>query len=118
MGGDLSGTNGVAGRTLLYCYVVGVVVVGAVSAINVITTHHEEPQFGLAAPIVWEATSWLTFTFFLWIAWIAYRIAPLSARPRGKLLVHVPAALMFSFAHVAGFVGLRKLVYCARRRPP
>jgi DNA-binding LytR/AlgR family response regulator len=109
--GDPLGTNGVARRTLLYCYAIGIVVVGAVSAINVITTHHEEPQFGLAAPIIWEGTSWLTFTFFLWIGWIAYRIAPLWGRPRWRLLVHIPAAVAFSLAHVAGFVALRKLVY-------
>jgi hypothetical protein len=109
--GDLSGTSGVARRTLLYCYAIGVVVVGVVSVINVITIVHEEPQFGLAAPIVWEATSWLTFMLFVWIAWIAYRLAPLSAQPRWRLLIHIPAALMFSFAHVAGFVGLRKLAY-------
>ena len=111
MSGDLSGTSGVAGRTLLYCYVVGAVVVGVVNVVNVITIVHEEPQFGLAAPVIWEGTSWLTFVLFLWIAWIAYRLAPLSARPRWKLLIHIPAALLFSFAHVAGFVGLRKLVY-------
>ena len=111
MSGDLTGTSGVARRTLGYCYGVGVVAVGAVSAIDVITIVHEQPQYGLAAPIVWEATSWFTFVAFLWIAWIAWRLAPLSARPRWKLLVHGPAALAFSLAHVAGFVGLRKLVY-------
>ena len=105
------GTSGVARRTLLYCYAVAVVVVGARSIIDVITIRHEQPQYGLAAPIIWEGSSWLTFILFLWIAWIAYRIAPLGARPRWKLLVHVPAALLFSLAHVAGFVGLRKLAY-------
>jgi LytTr DNA-binding domain len=111
MSGGLSGADGVAERTLLTCYAVGVVVVGVVNAINVITIVHEEPQFGLAAPVIWEGTSGLTFVLFLWIAWIAYRLAPLSARPRWRLLIHIPAALLFSFAHVAGFVGLRKLVY-------
>ena len=111
MSGGLTGTNGVARRTLTYCYGVGIVAVGAVSAINGITIIHEQPKFGLAGPIVWEATSWFSFLAFLWIAWIGYRFAPLSVRPRWKLLVHGPAALAFSFAHVAGFVGLRKLAY-------
>lgn len=111
MSGDLAGTSGVPRRTLLYCGAVGAVTVGVVNAINVITIVHEEPQFGLAAPIVWEATSWFTFVAFLWIAWIAWRLAPLAAWPRWRLLIHVPAALAFSLAHVAGFVGLRKLVY-------
>jgi DNA-binding LytR/AlgR family response regulator len=86
-------------------------VVGAVATIDGITLRHEQPRYGLAAPIIWEGSSWFTFILFLWIAWIAYRIAPLTARPRWKLLVHIPAALMFSLAHVAGFVALRKFVY-------
>jgi hypothetical protein len=111
LSGDVFGTSRIAGRTLRYCYAVAVLVVGAVATIDGITISHEQPQYGLAAMIVWEASSWLTFILFLWIAWIAYRIAPLAARPRWKLLVHIPAALLFSLAHVAGFVGLRKFVY-------
>jgi DNA-binding LytR/AlgR family response regulator len=32
-------------------------------------------------------------------------------RPRWKLLIHLPVALMFALCHVGGFVLLRKLVY-------
>ena len=111
LSGEALGTSRIARRTLRYCYAVAVVVVGAVATIDGITISHEQPQYGLAAMIIWEGSSWLTFILFLWIAWIAYRIAPLAARPRWKLLVHIPAALLFSLAHVAGFVGLRKFVY-------
>ena len=111
LSGEPSGTSGIARRTLLYCYAVAVVMVGVVATIDGITISHEQPQYGLAAMIIWEGSSWLTFILFLWIAWIAYRIAPPAARPRWKLLVHIPAALLFSLAHVAGFVGLRKFVY-------
>ncbi len=111
MSGEVLGTNGVARRTLVYCYAIAIVLCGASAVVNVITFHHDEPQYGFAAPIVWEASSWFTFVLFLWIAWIAYRIAPLAVRPRWKLLVHAPAALLFSLAHVSGFVALRKLVY-------
>ena len=111
LSGDVLGTSRIARRTLRYCYAVAVVVVGAVATIDGITISHDQPQYGLAAMIIWEGSSWLTFILFLWIAWIAYRIAPLAARPRWKLLVHIPAALLFSLAHVAGFVGLRKFVY-------
>ncbi|WP_158814171.1 LytTR family DNA-binding domain-containing protein [Methylocapsa sp. S129] len=111
MSGDALGTSGVARRTLLYCYAVAVAMVGAINAINVITTHHEQPQYGLAAPILWEGSSGLAFILFLWIPWVACRIAPLRVRPRWKLLIHVPAMLIFSLAHVTGFIGLRKLVY-------
>ncbi len=111
LSGDVLGASRIARRTLRYCYAVALVVVGAVATIDGITISHEQPQYGLAAMMIWEGSSWLTFILFLWIAWIAYRIAPLAARPRWKLLVHIPAALLFSLAHVAGFVGLRKFVY-------
>jgi hypothetical protein len=111
LSGEALGTSRIARRTLRYCYAVAVVAVGAVATIDGITISHEQPRYGLAAMIIWEGSSWLTFILFLWIAWIAYRIAPLSARPRWKLLVNIPAALLFSLAHVAGFVGLRKFVY-------
>jgi hypothetical protein len=112
--GEPFGTSGVARRVFFHCYVGTMVVAGAICAINVITTRHEEPQFGLVAPIIWEGTSWLTFILFLWIVWIAYRVAPLNVRPRWRLLVHIPAALLFSFAHVVGFIGLRTLIYWLR----
>ena len=111
--GDPLGTDSVARRTLLYCAAIAVVVVGAVSAINVITAHHEAPQFGLVAPIIWEGTSWVAFNLFLWIAWVGYRLAPLASRPRLRLIVHLPAAFLFSLAHVGGFIALRKLIYAA-----
>jgi hypothetical protein len=111
MSGEAFGTNGVAGRTLRYCYATAVVVVGCICVLDFITVHHDRPQYGLVAPIIWEGSSWFTFILFLWIAWIAYRIAPLGARPRWRLLVHIPAALLFSLAHVGGFVVLRKLIY-------
>jgi len=111
MSGDLLGTSGIARRTLLYCYAVTAAAVGAVNTINVITVRHDNPQYGIAAPIIWEGSSWITFILFLWIAWIGYSIAPLPVRPRWKLLAHFPMALLFSLAHVGGFIGLRKLVY-------
>lgn len=85
--------------------------VAAINTINVITIAHEQPQDGLLGPIIWEGSSWISLLLFFWIPWIAYRLAPPLGRPRWKLLVHVPAALLFSLAHVAGFVGLRMLFY-------
>jgi hypothetical protein len=87
------------------------VIVAVVNTVNVETDLHQIPQYGLAAPAVWEGSSWLTLLLFLWIPWVAWRIAPPSGTPRWKLLLHIPAALAFSFAHVAGFVAVRKLVY-------
>jgi len=111
MSGDALGVSGVARRALLYGYAVVAVPAGAVNIVDVITTRHDEPQYGLAAPILWQGSSWLSLILFLWIPWFAYRIAPLPVRPRWKLLVHIPAALLYSLAHVTGFVGLRKLAY-------
>jgi DNA-binding LytR/AlgR family response regulator len=42
---------------------------------------------------------------------VGYRLAPPFVRPRWKLLVHIPAATLFSLLHVLGFIALRKLVY-------
>jgi hypothetical protein len=111
MSGDALGTSGTLRRTFLYAFAAAATMVAAINALNVITMSHEEPQFGLAGPIVWEASSWVSLILFFWIPWIGYRLAPPFVRPRWKLLVHVPGALLFALAHVSGFVALRKLVY-------
>jgi hypothetical protein len=82
--------------------------------INVITMRHEQPQLGLAGPIVWEGSSWLSFGLFIWIPWLALSHVPLASRPRWRVvLVHAVAAVAFSFCHVVGFLALRELVYWA-----
>ena len=111
MSGDALGTSGTLRRTFLTAYAAAAVLVAGVNAINIITMGHEQPQLGLAGPLVWEGSSWLSLIVFFWIPWIGYRLAPPFARPRWRLLVHVPGALLFSLCHVLGFVGLRKLVY-------
>jgi len=109
--GDALGTSGTLRRTFFYAFVAAAVMVAAVNAINIITIAHEQPSYGLLGPIVWEGSSWITLILFFWIPWLAYRIAPPFVRPRWKLLVHVPGAMLFSLVHVAGFVGLRMLIY-------
>lgn len=112
MNGDAAGTSGTGWRTFAYSCAMVAVIIGAINIVDVITIRHEEPQFGLAGPIVWEGSSWLTWLAFMWIAWVAFRLAPPLARPRWRLfVVHPVGALAFSLAHVAGFVALRKLVY-------
>ncbi|HEY3776852.1 MAG TPA: LytTR family DNA-binding domain-containing protein [Rhizomicrobium sp.] len=98
-------------RTFLYSFAAIAVIVGVVNIINVETDLHALPQYGLAGPAVWEGSSWLTLLLFLWIPWTAWRMAPPLGRPRWKLSLHIPAALAFSFAHVVGFVAVRKLIY-------
>ncbi|HEY2033831.1 MAG TPA: LytTR family DNA-binding domain-containing protein [Rhizomicrobium sp.] len=109
--GDAVGTSGTLRRTFLYAFAASATMVAAVNAINVITIQHEEPGNGLLGPVIWEGSSWLMLMLLFWIPWIAYRLAPPFVRPRWKLLIHIPVALVYSFLHVAGFVALRKLVY-------
>jgi LytTr DNA-binding domain len=109
--GDALGTSGTLRRTFLYAFAADATLVAAINALNVITATREIPQVGLAAPIVWEASSWVSLLVFLWIPWVGYRLAPPFVRPRWKLLVHIPGALLFCLMHVLGFVALRDLVY-------
>jgi DNA-binding LytR/AlgR family response regulator len=111
MSGDVLGTGGRLRRTFFYSFAATAVLVAVVNALNIETSLHEQPQYGLAAPVVWEVSSWVTLMLFFWIPWIAWRLAPPLVRPRWKLLLHIPMALAFSLAHVAGFVAIRKLVY-------
>lgn len=109
--GDPLGTSGRQWRTFLYSLGIAAVTVGVVNSINVITIQHEAPRLGLAPPIVWEGSSWVTVMLFFWIPWLAWRLAPPSARPRWRLLIHVPGLLGFALAHVGGFVVLRNVIY-------
>ena len=111
MSGDALGTTGTLRHTFVYGFATAAVMVAAVNTINIITVAHDQPGAGVLGPIVWEGSSWVTLMLFFWIPWIAYRVAPPFVRPRWKLLVHVPGALLFSLAHVTGFVALRMLAY-------
>ena len=109
--GALQGANG----SDLRVFLTSLLGVGAVSSviqiIHVITAYHVQPQLGLAAPTLWEGSSWISLLAFLWIPWIAFRWAPPLVRPRWRLLIHVPAVLLFALTHVGGFIALRVLVY-------
>ena len=98
-------------RTFRYCLAIAAGLVAVVNTINVITIWHEDPGAGRAAPLIWEGTSAVTLLLFLWIPWLAWRMAPPQVRPRWKVLIHVPGALAFSLAHVGLFVLLRELIY-------
>ncbi|HWD27574.1 MAG TPA: LytTR family DNA-binding domain-containing protein [Rhizomicrobium sp.] len=112
--GAASGTSGARLRAFLYGWAAMALIVGSVNVINVVTILHEQPQDGVAGPIVWEGSSWLTFVLFDWIAWLALTLVPPLGRPRWRVpLVHGAAAVAFSFCHVAGFLMVRKAVYWA-----
>jgi LytTr DNA-binding domain len=107
--GAVLGTDGRTRLTLLYSFAAIAILVAVVNAINVISL--QEGGHSLAGPLIGEGSSWLSLLVFLWIPWMAWRWAPPSVRPRWKLLLHGPAALAFSMAHVGGFDLLRILAY-------
>jgi hypothetical protein len=112
--GTAAGTSGERLRAFLYGWAALALIVGAVNVIDVVTILHEQPQDGVAGPVVWEGSSWVTFVLFDWIAWLALALAPPLRRPRWLVpLVHGPALVLFSFCHVAGFLAIRKTVYWA-----
>jgi len=109
MSGDEYGTR--AKRTFLYSLAIAAAMVGVVNTINVITIQHDDPGAGLAGPLIWEGSSWITFVLFFWIPWLGWQLAPPWVRPRWKFLIHIPTALAFSLAHVGGFVLIRDFAY-------
>jgi DNA-binding LytR/AlgR family response regulator len=107
LGADGSGV----GRTFFYSFATITVLVGAVNVINVISIQHNEADHSLFGPVIGEGSSWLSLILFLWIPWLAWRLAPPLDRPHWKLLLHIPAAIAFAAAHVALFDLLRVLAY-------
>ncbi len=111
MNGDGFVTSGRLGRTFGYSFLAAAAIVGAVNSINIITIQHGDSAHRWFGAVVTEGSSWITFMLFFWMPWVAWRIAPPTTRPDWKLLVHIPGAVVFSLAHVVGFVLLRKLAY-------
>jgi hypothetical protein len=111
--GEALGTGGVCRRTFWYAYATTAVFAGVVDLLNVLTIRHDRPRLGLLEPTIWEGSSWLSLLVAFWIAWVFWRLAPLWVRPRWRLLLHIPGVLLYSLAHVGGFIALRKLAYWA-----
>lgn len=111
LNGTAAGTDGTLRRTFVYGYAVAAAVVATINTMNVISDSRTMPEMGLFGPVVWETSSWVSALAFFWILCVAYRLAPPNVRPRWKLLVHIPGALLFALAHVSGFILLRKLAY-------
>jgi hypothetical protein len=109
--GDAVGTNGVLRRTFVYGVGVTAVISGSVNALNVITLLHDAPRLAWIEPVIWEGSSWLSLLLFIWIPWAAYRLAPPLGGSGWRLLLHAPAFLAYSLAHVGGFLLMRTLAY-------
>jgi hypothetical protein len=104
-------TDGWLRQAFLASFAIAAATAGVINAMNVIQLAHDNPGSGFAGPIVTEGTSFITFLLFFWIPWFAWLVAPPFVRPRWKLLIHIPGALIFALCHVGGFVLLRKLVF-------
>ncbi len=113
LSGVFFGADGEARRTFRYAYAAVALIVGVINTLNVMSAAHDWPRLKLIEPVIWEGSSWLSLVASFWIVWLAWRLAPLQVRPRWRLVIHVPAAAIFSFAHVGGFVLLRILAYRA-----
>jgi hypothetical protein len=111
LSGMFFGTDGLCRKTFRYAYASAALIVAVINTLNVISATHDMPHLNFLEPVIWEGSSWLTLVGFFWIVWLAWRLAPLNVRPRWLLLIHIPAALAFSLAHVSGFVALRIFAY-------
>jgi len=113
LSGAFFGTDGEYRTVFRYAYGAVVLIVAVINTLNVMSATHDLPRLKLIEPVIWEGASWLSLVASFWIVWLAWRLAPLHVRPRWWLLVHIPATVIFSLAHVGGFVGLRILAYRA-----
>lgn len=112
--GDGWGTSGTGWRSFVWGLGAIAVLVGAFNTINVMSVLHGRPDLAPIEPVIWEGSSWITFVSFAGIAWAALQLAPFSTVPRWRFAaVHLPALVLFSALHVAGFMLIRVAVYAA-----
>lgn len=113
-GADL-GANGTQRRTFLFTLGAVAVVAAFINTLGVISTLHANPHLAVMDPVIWEGASWLTLVLFFGVTWVAYCLAPPN-RASWRLLLHLPAFLIFAVGHVGGFVLLCKVVFFAMGR--
>ncbi|HEY9234532.1 MAG TPA: LytTR family DNA-binding domain-containing protein [Phenylobacterium sp.] len=94
------------------------VTVLALNTVNMLTAIQDRPHEPWIVPAVEEYTSAVCAIGFMWIGWIAFRIAPPDSRPVWRmLLVQGLGLLAFAAAHVTGFYLLRALIFGWLRIP-
>jgi hypothetical protein len=116
--GASRGTNGASRRGLWRALSAIVAILAVVCAINVLSHLQDAANVGLRLPAwqaaTWEATSAVAAIGACVVIWAALRIAPPRRGRWGVfLVVHAPAALIFSGVHVLGMWALRIVVYAA-----
>jgi DNA-binding LytR/AlgR family response regulator len=106
--GERSGTSGIFWRAVP---IFGAVII-ALNTVNALTEMQDEPDQPWIYPVVGQGTSAIMVIASLWIAWLAYRAAPLESRPVWRILaVHAVGLLAFAAFHVVGFYLLRMLIF-------
>ncbi|MBP7701574.1 MAG: response regulator transcription factor [Phenylobacterium sp.] len=84
----------------------------ALNTVNMLTALQDRPQTPWIFPAVEQYTSALCAIAFLWIGWVAFRIAPPGSRPLWRVVaVQTGGLLAFATAHIVGFYLLRALVF-------
>lgn len=112
--GETAGTAKIDGQVLAWGLTTLAAVVALVNTLDVITIAHNEPEIGIAGPILWEFTGGITILPAALIPWFLMKALPLDRRPFWlTALVYVAAAPVFSTFHVASMVALRMLAYWA-----
>jgi DNA-binding LytR/AlgR family response regulator len=110
--GEISGTSGADRRAFVAGAGATAAIVLGVTLINVATIRHDMPHLDWQEPWIWEGSSALSILALLWIPWLAQRLAPLEEwRSPRAWAIHVAALLVWSAAHVAGFLLLRHGAY-------
>lgn len=110
--GASSGTSGSEFRAFVWGAGATAAIVFGVTLVNVATIRHDMPHLDWREPWIWEGSSALTIYALIWLPWLAQRIAPLEEwRSPRSWLVHGCAILLWSAAHVAGFLLLRHGAY-------
>jgi DNA-binding LytR/AlgR family response regulator len=93
-----------------------------IALMNSLSTARDLQRHGVAfqrwEPFAWEATSLVaTLALLPALVWLVHR-RPWSDRPRAATVaIYAASALVFSVAHVAGMVVLRKVVYAIALGP-
>ncbi len=114
-GGDKSGTSG-ARFWPIYAFAMALVGVTTVINVTSILIEHPPAEHHYAAwkPFLWEISSAILHAILVPIIFWLYRRASLERLGAGLFFaLHTGIACIFSFAHVAGMVAIRKAVYAA-----
>lgn len=128
--GDGSGTDGLPAdliarvrradrRDFLTGWAIVAAVAVVVTMVNSLSVQMDNPDVAGWEPWVWEATSAITILAVAWIPWLAITVAPPPVNEEGarpwfrSAMIHLPAMLIYSALHVAGFMVLRHAAYAA-----